>query len=98
MMIEGKARELCYGANEMKRVLFVGLYVASAASGQSLAQEQGRESRFSDGAATIEFSSASGKPLGSVTKIGGTTYYIAADGTVLCTSTMTEGRRVFRRY
>jgi hypothetical protein len=97
-MKKGKAGKLCHGATEMKRVLFVGLFVAAAASRQSLAQEQGRESLSSDSAATIEFSSASGKPLGSVTKIGGTTYYIGADGTMLGTSTMIEGRRVFKSY
>jgi len=33
-----------------------------------------------------------------VTKIGGTSYYIGADGTMLGTSIMIEGRRVFRSY
>ncbi len=82
----------------MKRVLFVSLLVAATVSGQSLAQDEGRESLFSNNAATIEFSNASGKPLGSVTKIGGTTYYIGADGTMLGTSTVIEGRRVFKSY
>jgi hypothetical protein len=82
----------------MNRVIFVGLFVAAAASGQSLAQERGRESLFSNYAPTIEVSSASGKPLGSITKIGGTTYYIGPDGTMLGTSTIIEGRRVFKSY
>jgi hypothetical protein len=82
----------------MKRVLFVGLLVATTVSGQSLAQDEGRRSFFSNNATTIEFSKASGTPLGSVTKIGGTTYYIGADGAMLGTSTMIEGRRVFKSY
>ncbi|HEY8163260.1 MAG TPA: hypothetical protein VIF34_13485 [Methylocystis sp.] len=87
----------------MRRVLFIALLLASVVSGQSLAQDSSkspkdRVNNSSDGVAAIEFSGATGKPLGSVTKIGGTTYYFGADGTMLGTSTMVEGRRVFRSY
>ncbi len=86
----------------MRRVLFIGV-LASGVSGQSLAQDSAKSSQdqvshLSRGVATIEFSTASGKPLGSVTEIAGTTYYLGADGTMLGTSTMVEGRRVFRSY
>ncbi len=85
----------------MRRVLFIGFLLASAVSGHSLAQgsseaPKDRVSHSSDGVATIEFSNSNGRPLGSVTKIGGPTYYLGADGTMLGTSTMVEGRRVFR--
>jgi hypothetical protein len=87
----------------MRRALFIGLLLASGASGPLRAQDfsdapKDRVSDSSSGVATIEFSSATGRPLGSVTKIGGTTYYLAADGTMLGTSTMVDGRRVFRSY
>jgi hypothetical protein len=87
----------------MRRALFIGLFLAVGISAQSLAQDssaspQDQGSHSPDGVATTEFSSASGRPLGSVTKIGGTTYYLAADGTMLGTSTMVEGQRVFRTY
>ncbi len=87
----------------MRRVLFIGLILAGVVSGQSLAQDSSaspkdRDSHSSDGVATIEFSNANGRPLGSVTKIGGTTYYLGPDGAMLGTSTMVEGRRVFRTY
>ncbi len=87
----------------MRRALFIGLLLASAFSGQSLAQASSESpqdgvSPSASGVATIEFSNATGRPLGSVTKIGGTTYYLGADGTMLGTSTMVDGRRVFRTY
>ena len=82
----------------MRRVLLIGHFLASGASGQSLAQENDRERPSYVSAPTIEFSNASGRPLGAVTKIGGTTYYFGADGTMLGTSAMVDGRRVFRSY
>jgi hypothetical protein len=55
-------------------------------------------SKLREAEATIEFTSGSGKPLGSVMKIAGTTYYIGADGAMIGTSTIVDGRRVFTTY
>ena len=82
----------------MKRALLVALLLAGDVLHEAHPEELDRMSKFRDVGATIEFSSGSGKPLGSVMKIGGTTYYIGADGTMLGTSTIIDGRRVFTTY
>jgi hypothetical protein len=86
------------GANEVKRTLLIGLLIAGSAPHDAQAEELSRVSTRPDTSVTVEFSNASGKLLGSVTKIAGTTYYIAADGTTLGTSIMIDGRRVFTTY
>jgi hypothetical protein len=86
------------GANEVKRKLLIGLLLVGSAPHVSQAEELSRVSTLPDSKVTVEFSNASGKLLGSVTKIAGTTYYIAADGTTLGTSIVIDGRRVFTTY
>jgi hypothetical protein len=82
----------------VKRTLSIGLLIAVSALHEAHAEEPNRASILPDPNTTVEFSNANGKLLGSVTKIGGTTYYIAADGTTLGTSIVIDGRRVFRTY
>jgi hypothetical protein len=50
------------------------------------------------GARAVEFFGANGRPLGAVTTIAGVTYYISADGATVATSTIVEGRRVYKSY
>lgn len=49
-------------------------------------------------AGTIEYVSASGKALGSVTTIGGVTYYHGPDGAIVATSTIVAGRKIYKSY
>jgi hypothetical protein len=99
-MINHQALGLAMGGISMKSALLIAIVLASATSSQTLARDASDSSdRASESfAVTTEFSSATGRPLGSVTKIGGTTYYLGADGTMLGTSTVVEGRRVFKTY
>ena len=47
---------------------------------------------------SIEFRSASGRLIGTVTRIGGATYYAAPDGTPLGVSSVVDGQRVYKSY
>lgn len=77
----------------------IGAYFVCVGLGHAVALEK---QPLSDAAAnpnaTIEFTDSVGRPLGSVTTIGGTTYYIGADGAMLGTSSIVDGRRVFKTY
>ncbi|MEF3365791.1 hypothetical protein V3H18_04505 [Methylocystis sp. 9N] len=47
---------------------------------------------------SVDYYSATGRLLGSVITIGGTTYFAGPDGAPLGTSTTIDGRKVYRRY
>lgn|GEM_PF-4973039 len=47
---------------------------------------------------SVDYYSATGRPLGSVVTIGGTTYFAAPDGTPLGTSTTMDGHKVYKKY
>lgn len=71
--------------------------VASLAGTSAFAQfDQPRASVASQ--SSVEFRDAAGRLIGTVTKIGDTTYYAAPDGTPLGTSSVVDGQRVFRSY
>lgn len=48
--------------------------------------------------ATVDYTDASGRVIGSVTKIGGVTYFAGPDGVPLGVAETVNGKRVFRRY
>jgi hypothetical protein len=48
--------------------------------------------------ATVDYTDASGRPIGSVTKIGGVTYFAGPDGVPLGVAETVNGKRVFKRY
>ncbi|GLI92037.1 hypothetical protein [Methylocystis echinoides] len=48
--------------------------------------------------ATVDYTDASGRLIGSVTKIGGVTYFAGPDGVPLGVAETVNGKRVFRRY
>ncbi len=47
---------------------------------------------------TVDYFDGRGQLIGSVTKIGGVTYFIGPDGSQLGTAETVEGRRVFKSY
>lgn len=71
--------------------------VAGSAEGSAL-EPSGHPAGSAAGQSSVEFTNASGQSIGTVTKIGETTYYAAPDGTPLGTSSVVDGRRVFRSY
>ncbi len=48
--------------------------------------------------ATVDYTDASGRVIGSVTKIGGVTYFAGPDGVPLGVAETVNGERVFKRY
>lgn len=88
----------------MKPIFICAALLASVAS--ALAQQtevtgpteqsQAASSRSSD--VSVDYYSATGRLLGSVITIGGTTYFAGPDGAPLGTSTTIDGRKVYRRY
>jgi hypothetical protein len=48
--------------------------------------------------ATVDYTDASGRLIGSVTKIGGVTYFAGPDGVPLGVAETVNGKRIFRRY
>ncbi len=47
---------------------------------------------------TVDYTDASGRVIGSVTKIGGVTYFAGPDGVPLGVAETVNGKRVFKRY
>ena len=80
----------------MKRAIIAGMLMAGIAPWPAFADDSSRSIPARRG--TTEFVSGNGRALGSVTTIGGTTYYIGPDGATLATSTMVDGRKVFKAY
>lgn len=75
------------------RSLIAGLLMAGFAQCPAFSQDQPEPRN-----GTAEFVDANGRALGSVTTIAGTTYYIGPDGATLATSTIVDGRKVFKAY
>lgn len=86
----------------MKRIaIFVVCFscTPSAYAQQTEHNESAKQpSSSSYGSATTEYTTATGRPLGSVTVIGETTYFTGADGTPLGTATTVDGHKVYRSY
>jgi hypothetical protein len=82
----------------MKRVLLLTALVLAACSAHALEAEPAKEPVSKDSGSTVEFTSPSGRPLGSVTRLGGITYFTGADGRLLGTAETIDGRKVFKSY
>lgn len=84
----------------MRSIVFLAALVCSAGSAFAEPDENAPAAKSDPGARgrIVEFTSASGKPLGSVTTIGGITYFMAADGSPLGTAQTIDGRRVYKSY
>lgn len=83
----------------MKRVLFQCALVLAIGSAQAHESEQGKSMHpGKEPGSTVEFTNASGRPLGSVTRIGGVTYFAGADGRLLGTAETIDGRKVYKSY
>jgi len=85
--------------NKLMRLIFAFLAAAlngsiafAAANTAPVEQPKGAES------ATVDYTDASGRVIGSVTKIGGVTYFAGPDGVPLGVSETVNGKRVFKRY
>jgi hypothetical protein len=63
--------------------------------------EQGGESlvpKAKDSEGTREYFDARGRLIGSVTKIGGVTFFNDPDGKLIGTAETVEGRRIYKSY
>ena len=74
---------------------FVGGRAQSTELAESTGQISGQSGKTN---VTVDYYSATGRPLGSVMTIGGTTYFAGPDGTPLGTSTTIEGHKVYMKY
>ncbi len=72
----------------------VGIGSAFAEQNESTSQTRASE-KNSD---TVDYFDGRGQLIGSVTKIGGVTYFIGPDGSQLGTAETVEGHRVFKSY
>jgi hypothetical protein len=83
----------------MKRVLFSSALVLAIGSAHAHESEQAKSAEpLKERGSTVEFTSPSGRPLGSVTRIGGVTYFAGADGRLLGTVETIDGRKVYKSY
>jgi hypothetical protein len=82
----------------MKRVLFQSALVLAIGSAHAHESEQAKTQPGNERGSTVEFTNASGRPLGSVTRIGGVTYFAGADGRLLGTAETIDGRKVYKSY
>lgn len=74
----------------------VSVVVASSACGATY--DAAVERTRSETGATVDYTDASGRLIGSVTKIGGVTYFAGPDGAPVGVAETVNGKRVFRRY
>jgi hypothetical protein len=84
----------------MKRLFLLSalVLVVGSAHAHETDRTNAADRASSDRDSTVEFTSASGRPLGSVTRIGGVTYFADADGRLLGTAETIDGRKVYRSY
>ncbi len=75
-------------------VIISGISSASAQQGQETPPPSSEASR-SD---TRDYFDGRGRLIGTVTEIGGVTYFIGPDGSQLGTAEMVDGQRVFKSY
>ena len=82
----------------MRLVIALISVVASVSAAAAATHESGVGQPAGLESATVDYTDASGRPIGSVTKIGGVTYFAGPDGVPLGVAETVNGRRVFRRY
>ncbi len=87
----------------MKSIFICAAFLASIACAHAQPTELAGPTEQAPGASSkgdgsVDYYSATGRPLGSVTTIGGTTYFAGPDGTPLGTATTIDGHKVYKRY
>jgi hypothetical protein len=79
----------------MRTILTVAVLLSSVLGSKA---EPAGETIGADRNDTREYFDARGHSLGSVTKIGGVTYFNGPDGKLVGTAETVEGRRIFKTY
>ncbi|QGM99152.1 hypothetical protein [Methylocystis parvus] len=82
----------------MRRFLTVALFLAALAPARAEPAGESVAPKSTENSDTQEFFDARGRPIGSVTKIGGVTYFNGPDGKLVGAAEMIEGRRVYKTY
>lgn len=82
----------------MRTILTVALLLASIVASKAESAGETMAPRATDAGDTQEFFDARGHSLGSVTKIGGVTYFNGPDGKLVGTAETVEGRRIYKTY
>lgn len=82
----------------MKLVFALVAVIADANLARAATSEAPLEQSKSMESATVDYTDASGRPIGTVTKIGGVTYFAGPDGVPLGVAETVDGKRVFKRY
>jgi len=87
----------------MKSIGFCAAFLAGMATAHAQSTELAGSTGQSSGQSPrtgvpVEYYSGTGRPLGSVITIGGTTYFAGPDGAPLGTSTTIDGRKVYKKY
>lgn len=82
----------------MRTILTVAVFLTSVVASRAEQAEETIAPKSAGAGGTQEFFDARGHSLGSVTKIGGVTYFNGPDGTLVGTAETIEGRRIYRSY
>ncbi|WP_442753832.1 hypothetical protein ACNHKD_12600 [Methylocystis sp. JAN1] len=82
----------------MRTILTAALLLASVATSNAEQAGQATAPKTTTAGDTQEFFDARGHLLGSVTKIGGVTYFNGPDGNLVGTAETVEGRRIYKSY
>lgn len=92
-------------AMETSKMKWVAFFVAFFACSPAVEAQQAdpnpptkQSGASSYGGGTTEYTTATGRQLGSVTTIGGTMYFTDADGRALGTAETIDGHRVYKTY
>lgn len=82
----------------MRLIVILAALVAPVSLAGATTYEASVDRAMSTESATVDYTDASGRLIGSVTKIGGVTYFAGPDGVPLGVAETVNGKRVFRRY
>jgi hypothetical protein len=82
----------------MRGILTVAAFLASAVALCAASAEESSAPKSTDLRDTQDYFDAGGRLIGSVTRIGGVTYFNGPDGRLVGTSETIEGRRVYKTY
>lgn len=82
----------------MRRILTVAVLLSSVLGSNAEPAGETVASRPADTNDTQEYFDARGHSLGSVTKIGGVTYFNGPDGKLVGTAETVDGRRIYKTY
>lgn len=82
----------------MRGILTVAFLLATLAAANAEPSNENAGPKLAENGDTQEFFDARGRPIGSVTKIGGITYFNGPDGKLVGAAETIDGRRVYKTY